>query len=67
MNLQSKEIQYLENIEQIRSQMWELSQEALQQNKAVSMEFYELQDRLLKVIRNYRAWCNRHNVEAQRV
>lgn len=67
MNLQSKEIQYLENIEQIRSQMWKLAQEALQQHKAVSMEFYELQDRLLKVIRNYRAWCKRHNVEAQRV
>lgn len=67
MNLQSKEIQYLENIEQIRSQMRELTQEALQQHKAVSMEFYELQDQLHKVIRNYRAWCKRHSVEAQRV
>lgn len=67
MNLQSKEIQYLESIEQIRSQMSELFQEALHQSKAVSMEFYELQDQLLKTIRNYRAWCKRHNVEAQRV
>lgn len=67
MNLQSKEVQYLESIEEIRSQMWQLSQEALQRNSAVDMEFYALQDRLLKTIRNYRAWCKRHNLEAQPV
>lgn len=42
--------------------MMDLAQDAMHHHRAVAPEWYELDKKLEKIARNYRAYCRRHNL-----
>lgn len=54
--------QYFEKAQELRDAMRKYSAEAMRTNTPVSEDFYVKQKELLKVIRNCRAYCKRHNL-----
>lgn len=55
--------QYFEKAQELRDAMRKYSAEAMRTGIPVPEDFYVKQNELLKVIRNYRAYCKRHNLE----
>ncbi len=51
---------YINEIENARSELRQLSIEAQKENKPVDPKFYEIQKKLCKVWKNLQAWCKRH-------
>lgn len=54
---------YIEMADNIRHDMWAMSDEAWNNGTPVPDAFYDLQNDLLKCIKNARAFCRRHGLE----
>ena len=54
---------YYQKAQKLRHIMDEYHCEAMRNHTAVNEDWYVKQDELLKVIRNYRAYCRRNNFE----
>lgn len=52
---------YEKRIFDLRKDLSDLTDKALQEGKPVNQKFYERQKELAKTWKNYQAWCKRHN------
>lgn len=63
-DMERKETEYLDRIQTIRVQLWDLSDQAQSQHRPVGPDFGAVQTQLLTTIKNYRAFCRRHGLQA---
>ena len=57
-----KLLTYSVRAEEMHARMLDLSREAITEDRAVDVEFFQLQADLYKLNRAYRAYCKRHNI-----